>query len=126
MKLEHYSRKFEPQLRYWLRVRGFDPELVRDVPQLGYVVDNVAAGFIANAEFMFGIMDSFITNPETEPLARHEALTLIIERLIADAKGLGLKRLLAFSTDDGILKRQQHHGFVQHQNKLAILDFGGN
>lgn len=125
MKLEHYSRRFEMQLRHWLQLRGFGPELVADLPQLGYIVDNVAAGFIANAEFKFGIMDSFVTNPAATSEDRNEALTAIIERLIQDAKALGLKRLLAFSTDEGILKRQQHYGFAQLPNKLTILELKG-
>ena len=82
----------------------------------------IAAGFLAMLEGNGGMMDCFITNPAKSSLERHLALDSIIDKIISDASHMGLKRLIAFSDDDGIMKRQKQKGFVKLPHALTFFN----
>lgn len=113
------------EIESWLQKRNMEKYLARRLPKLGYIAPGIAAGFLAMLEGSAGVMDSFISNPDRGSLERHLALDAIIDKLISDAQHMGLKRIMAFSVDDGIVKRQKHKGFVKLPHTLTILELSG-
>jgi len=85
------------------------------LPKIGFIVCNekeyVAAGFLRRLEGGFGQLDTFVTNPESSPKDRNDALNLLAERLINEAKALELRGIYAISSDVSVVCRAVATGF---------------
>lgn len=85
------------------------------LPQLGFIAIQssipVAAGFLRIVEGGYAQIDTLTTNAKFKSKSRHEALSKVVEELIEAAKILELKGILAFTKDEGILKRAESLGF---------------
>lgn len=97
---------------------------MKTLPKIGYIAFYnkvpVAAGFLARVEPNMGMLDSFTSNPYLGSQIRHEALKLVIDTLIDDAKRMKLKRIIAMSKDSGILNRALELGFVHIPYQFTI------
>lgn len=82
----------------------------------------IASGSIRNVEGNYGIMDSFVTNPQCGPEIRHDALNRLMQELIDAGKSLGMRKLLAFSFHDNIMNRAIKYGFEVHSHVYATLN----
>lgn len=103
------------EMNEWLTARGKAPVSLSGIPELGLMAENsqgpIAAAFIRRCEGNVGMIDGLVTNPKASSLDRHQAIDLVVQRLLAIAKTLELTRVLAFSTDEGTLRRSEKHGF---------------
>lgn len=119
------SLEHADMLKYWLIYRDMDPTLVNDLPHLGYIVEGIAAGFLRQCEGPYGLIDGYITNPTKTSEERNEALDIITESLINDAKAKGINHLLAFTRDNGILERAKKHGFAHLPHHFMVFEHKG-
>jgi len=88
---------------------------LQDLPKIGYIAflgkQPVAAGFLRRIEPNYAQLDTFLSNPYFGSQVRHEAMTKIIDSLIADANELNLKGILAITADQSIKNRALALGF---------------
>ncbi len=88
---------------------------MKTLPNIGYIAiineQPVAAGFLRRVEGGFGQMDGFVSNPYLGKLIRHEGMTKVVNALLEDAKDLKLHGVLAFTSDEGIVKRAKELNF---------------
>lgn len=113
-------------LRYLFLQRQMNPALVYEAPKIGYVVMDqfnypVAAGFLRKCEGNYAFFDGLITNPGHPSEYRSKALDLLIKKLVKRAKG---RKILAFTTDNGILTRAKKHGFAHLQGHEFLVHKG--
>lgn len=115
MELLKFKQEFIPHLKEWLEKRNLNTEVVNELPEHGYlVVENnqaICAGFIRQVEGGYGLIDSFISNPEMIAMKRHEGLNLLIDQLLSDALKRGMKQVLATTTDAHTIERALSRGF---------------
>lgn len=117
MKFREATSKDKELIRQWLIARGMDESMVSSLPKLGVVASRaeelpiLAAGYLREVEGGFGMIDSLIADPNSEPAHRNEALDGIITRLITDAKRIGMTALLANCKVTKAIVRAQQHGF---------------
>lgn len=101
-------------------------ELLETLPQIGYVATEgsivVAAGFLRQVEGNMALLDTLATNKDCSPDMRHEGIAAVVDALISNAKQLELKYFMAFTVDDGIIKRAFDLGFAITNQRLIILD----
>jgi len=120
---EHYSL-----IEHWLKFRGLDPAMAEDLAKTGFVAfkDNlaIAAGFLRMCEGSLAMIDGLVSNPYAPGVARHHALDEIIDELIFCARERGVKRILAYSVDNGTINRAQDHGFMSLPQVLLGLELG--
>lgn len=97
----------------------------KTLPKTGYIIllqdQPIAAGFLRKVEGGFGQFDTFATNPYFGSKIRHEAIELIVNALMDDAKRLKLHGILAFTHDNGILSRSLEKGYQLLPDKLLAL-----
>lgn len=111
--MRHYEMEDYPELASWFRARGLALPCDRDLPDEGLIISGVAAGFLIQTDTSTAILDFFITNPETSPRARGEALNEISRGLIERARALGFRRVTCDSQLDTIVRRARALGFQE-------------
>lgn len=126
VRSEHHGHLID-----WLHIRGMHFELADEVPEIGFLVYQddtpIAAGFLRRLEnSRVALVDSWITNPNEAPSLRNQALQLLYKRLIQSARALGLRGLLAYTTDDHTLTRAQRGGFEKLPQTVIALDLEKN
>lgn len=94
--------------------RGWDqPEMIRcTLPECGFIVEGVAAGFIYLTDASMAILEGFVANPALIHEERDAALDEITKRLMLYAKEKEKILLMAYTTRPEISDRAKRHGFV--------------
>lgn len=98
-----------------------------DVPQLGYIVMQqedvlVCAGFLRMLEGGYAMIDTMVTNAELSSEIRHKGLSILVDRLIADAILLELKGIISLTSDTGVINRALTLGFKEINQKVISLE----
>lgn len=99
------------QLARWVRARDLDEFRENELPPIGFIVDEVAAGFLFLTDGNVGFLETFITNPYAPSEKRNIAILDIFTALRERAIERGIHRLFALTADDSIKKRAQLYGF---------------
>lgn len=109
----------------WLDERSMPLAPAEELPNVGFIAykegQPVAAAFLRNCEGGVGVFDSMITNPKTPLFTRHIAIEILIDKVMIYARENRVRRLLAFTTNDGILRRSKKRGFVQQPHSVISL-----
>lgn len=110
----------------WLVARQKQDVDPYDVPDVGFVAcfkkRPIAAGFLRQIEGENALFDSLISNPEATSEFRHIAIDLVVNAVIGAARKRGIKQVLAFTVDEGTLKRALRHSFVKLPHTVISLD----
>lgn len=124
----YLSKEHLGTLLEWLELRGLSFDLAKDLPQIGYVAfketQPIAMAFLRICEGDMAMIDGLISNPVASSADRHVALDEVISELIKEAKTLGIKSLLAYSIDEGTIKRACRQGFETKPNILLGMKLG--
>lgn len=116
-------------IRHWLSQRDLNIELADELPEIGFICferdEPIAAAFLRKVEPNHAQLDGLITNVLSRGELRHEAIDLVVRAIIEKAKELKIKQLLAFSVDEGTLKRSEKHRFVKLPHTVIALSLGG-
>lgn len=129
MKIEFFSRNSKKDVKnaeILFSLREMD-EKVENLPESGFIVYNadqspIAMGFLRLIEGNYGMLDSYISNPQKPSELRDQALDLITKNLINYSKTLGLNKLFAFSANEHIILRAYNHGFGRLPFKFTCLN----
>lgn len=97
-----------------------------DIPRLGYLItiNNVpiGAGFLRKVEGGYCLFDTLVTNGTVSSNIRHQALCILVDKIIEMAKIYKFKGILAYTMDKGILSRAQSIGFkVVDQTLMSLV-----
>lgn len=87
------------------------------MPEIGYTAYKdgtpIAVAFLRRCEGQVAILDSLCTNPKAKSEDRHEAIDLLVNKIIEQCDYMKIKSLFAFTVDEGILERSKKHGFIK-------------
>ena len=94
----------------WASARGVE---LRDdiIPRIGFVSDDAAIGWLYQTDSGLGLLETFVTNPEATPKARHAAVDEVGVALIEEAKHLGITRLVTMTSHRSIGRMCLRRGF---------------
>lgn len=99
-----------------------NPIICYDVPRFGLLVyideRPVCVGFLRRCEGNYAFIDGLTTNPRILGDLRHVAIDALVVELKKKALEFGVRHLLAWSVDEGTLKRSQRHGFAKMPDTL--------
>lgn len=99
----------------------------KTLPKIGYIamLDKIpiAAGFLRKVEGnIIAQLDGLTSNPFFGSQIRHTGIKKVLDMLIADAKELKLKGIIAFTTDKSIVIRAETLGFIKVDSSVMALD----
>lgn len=104
----------------WFKSRKI--ELTPDyLPETGFIVPGIAAGFIYKTDANFCIFESFVANPNATPGSREEALNCIVEAMIKEAQKMGYKDAYGFATSQSMIRRGKAQGFKHVEHCETII-----
>lgn len=113
-------------LSKWYKARGLEAPPEDELPKIGVMATDVAVGFLRMVEGGFAQIDGLITNPRASAEDRHLGNNLITTELCAIAEKLGIKAIIANSTDLNTIARAERHGFVVLPHKLFVKKLNNN
>jgi hypothetical protein len=115
-----YERADYKTLAHWCARRDIEapPEWV--FPATGYIVDEIAAGFLVFMNNEMAMIDFFISNPLSDKKERDKALDKISKALIARAKDAGIKMLICTTQKEAVKKRALFHDF-KYQGEFSAF-----
>ena len=101
------------QLTRWFKHRDMPVPPFEILSNHGYIVDDVAAGFIYLTNSSMAIIDCYVTNPESDKNTRDNALNWITIHLTAYAKNSGFKYIKCDSKIQEVINRAKKFGFKE-------------
>jgi len=128
MKIKAYNPEYYKALCDVYTARNAPgPTSPDEIPTIGSMVmsgnEIVAAGFIRRLEGNYAHYDGLITNPKFSSSQRWEALNMLDQAIIKDAKTLGILALLAYPKEESTLERSYKLGFMPlPEHTLIILN----
>lgn len=100
------------QMESWYKDRGLPIPPINLLPEVGFIVDDTAAGFLyITGGNQLGFMDGFITSQQASYIDRQKGLDVVTKALIDEAKERKVLKLLAFTTAQVIFDRAITNGF---------------
>lgn len=92
-----------------------DSIVLASMPKHGYIAIEhgrcLAAGFIRLIEGGYCQIDTLVSNPNARPGERNRALKTVVDRLIQDAKGMGIKGIVSWTDSHDVVRRAVSIGF---------------
>lgn len=99
------------EIKRWFGMREFRFPDKSIFPKTGFIVDGVAAGFIYFTDSSVAIIDFYISNPDTDPDTRSDALNAVTEALIKSAIFNRCKIIKCDTKLEAVRQRALDHGF---------------
>lgn len=120
MEIRSYDNTDFPELKNWFSLRG--KEVIEEcLPQFGFIAPGIAAGFLMQTDCKVGILEPFISNPNTTKEQRDEAINIIMFNLINLAKLMEFKFIFGISTSESMIERSLKHGFhIQDKSTVVV------
>ncbi len=116
-----FAKRFElsdlGEINSWYQERGLTALGAEFLPKTGYIVSQVAAGFLYTTDSNLALLEGYITNPRASKRVCITAIDSITTALLRTAKELGVKHILAFCDSHGIKRiAQRRHGMSEVGN----------
>ena len=87
----------------------------------GYIVEDVAAGFVMQTDAGIAFLENYISNPDARPRDVAKAVDQISEALMGFAKDAGFEYIGALTVLRSIQKRAKRLGLSLHDTPYAML-----
>jgi len=81
------------------------------LPQTGYIVDDLCAGFLYQTDSNIAWLEFIISNPESTKDDRSKALDILIDRLSEDARGMGFTMIFSSINHSNLINKYEKNGF---------------
>lgn len=98
---------------------------MKTLPKIGYIVllgkVPIAVGFLRRLEPCYAQIDTLTSNKYLGSIVRHQGITMVVDELIAHAKALNLKGIVAHTSSPDVLKRAETLGFHEIKEKIIGL-----
>lgn len=111
------------------RYERSDFEMIKDwsgvplniLPKTGFIVPNVAVGFLVATDTNYCFLEPFIGNPKVDKEERDVAIFTIIDELLAEAKRLGYDLVFGVLSHPKMIERGMNRGFVKIIGNQQII-----
>lgn len=105
-----FLRSDMDEINRWYIAHGHGGVEHHQIPETGRVVPGVAAGFLYVTDSSIGFLDGYVTNRERTLRERSAAIDEITDGLLAEARELGCKQVVAICMSRGVSRRAKRFG----------------
>lgn len=105
----------------WLEARNLQAILPEQLPSIGFIVTDVAAGFLYQTDSTVAYLETYVTNPAKKSTLRNLALDAITAKLLIKAAELGYTTVISTTKEPNIAKRAIKHNFVYKGNYALLV-----
>lgn len=112
VKIRRFELKDYGQLERWYADKDVNVPPLECLSETGFIVDDVACGFLYLTNSAVGLLEAFYANPESDKIDRDLALNSITLELIELAVVNGCNVLKCETKLDAISKRAVAFGFI--------------
>jgi hypothetical protein len=120
-EVEEFDKaKHLPLISSWYVARGLNPHLPTSYPNVGYVVDRMAAGFLMQTDTDLCMFELFVSDPKAPLGARIRAVTDCILMIVERARDLGFKRICIETNSTGIRKFANQLGMTIRKETTCL------
>jgi hypothetical protein len=110
--MRRFTFKDMDALNRWYSARQLPMVPWRALPELGFIVDDVAAGFLYRTDAPeLAFLDGFVTNPAAPLRARRHAVQELVEELCNAAYVHGVGCVAGMTEHRSLARLVQRHGF---------------
>jgi hypothetical protein len=92
-----------------------------DLPQIGFIVPGLAAGFLYLTDANIAFADFLMTNPAAPKLARARAASEIVDALVAEGKACGFKYVAGVCGLESTKRLALKKGFIREGSYEMLL-----
>lgn len=121
IQVRRYTPEDYPMIKSWFLDRGMSAPLLTTLPQVGFVVPDVAAYFLYQTDSNAAYLENLCSNLNTTPEHRDAAIDLIVHEAMKAAKELGFTRCLAVTDNPTVVKRALLKGATAEPNKVLLI-----
>lgn len=97
-------RRFLPmdigQINSWLQLRDMPALMPKQLPKIGYIIDDVACGFLYQTDSSVCYVEQFVAHPNAEN--KQDAINKIVTQLLVDATALNFEVAIAITKNETI------------------------
>ena len=111
MIVEKFNFNFYLEMSGWYMKRNLKPIPMDNIPNIGFIIKDICAGFLYKADGKMGLIENYISNPMALSSDRNEGLNRITEELIKEAKLHDIKYIIGTTKEDSIVKRSESFGW---------------
>jgi hypothetical protein len=117
-------RKFDKEKDYlqmcsWYKAHAKPSPYITSLSTNGFIVENICMGFLYSTDSDIAFIEGYISNPDCNRKDRKEALDILSNRLLDEAKALGFKKVLSFSNRPSVKSRMKKYGYEIIQTDLV-------
>lgn len=120
-RIRPISADDEPMLSAWWTAHGKPIIPAHLWPKHGFLVNDLAAGFLIGTDAGFALAEWYVTRPGCAKIERREALRLLTQALSEKARQLGYAAIIALANKDSLVALLKEEGFDDDASGLISL-----
>lgn len=119
--------RYKPKEHYkavasWYHARGLEAPTPDKLPETGFIVDGIVAGWLYRTDSSVALIDGVISNPATLPGRRRLALKRLAAVLTDLAVATGYPDVIFTSANPAIQQLGVDMGYRPTEQRLYVLD----
>lgn len=91
------------------------------LPDVGFIVDEVCAGFLYKTDSSLCLLDAYVANREATKAAKQLGLDLVTNALLEEAYACGFRAVMAITDNPSIVKRCINYKFKDEGTRRVFV-----
>lgn len=121
MEIRPYTKLDYVRLESWWKGHKWTPLHSDCLPETGFIVNNICAGFLYKTDSNIAILEFVIADPESDKKERDKALDCLFDTLINTAKEMGFHNIMGWLNHPSLVKRYEKFGFgITHSDVIEV------
>lgn len=108
------------QMCSWYYAHNIQPMSIEFYPAKGFIIENIAAGFLYQTDSNVVFAENFITNPLESPEKRFNALELISKYILEYVESIKPKKIIVSSKERSMIERAKRLEFKEIDNYTIL------
>jgi len=88
------------------------------LPEIGFIVNDVVAGFIYKTDSNICLMEWIIGNPQADKDLRKKSISLLLNHLCDIAKNMGYKMCFTYTKNTSLIDSLEHNEFQKTDEQM--------